>query len=135
MIIESSTRNLLKEYRTKYINKPKNINKHISKSCSTKNLSLENTRSTSTLRRTMNDIRVEKLLNKQKLLEENEKKLNEENSAKKMEEIGTITDKDFHKSNAIFYDFIPIILQHMKQKRKKLKKSKKVRQKLKKIKI
>ena len=112
--------NLLKNSRyfshTKYINKPKNINKHISKSCSTKNLSLENTRSTSTLRRTMNDIRVEKLLNKQKLLEENEKKLNEENSAKKMEEIGTITDKDFHKSNAIFYDFIPIILQHLKQR-------------------
>ena len=33
-----------------------------------------------------------------------------------MEEIGTITDKDFHKSNAIFYDFIPIILQYLKQR-------------------
>ena len=116
--------NLLKNSRyfshTKYINQPKNkLNnnkRHMSKSCSTKNISLENTRSTSTVRRTINDIRVEQLLSKFKDREESENKINLEDNSKKKSDIGIVTEKENYKTDPLFYDFIPILLQHLKQK-------------------
>ena len=102
---------------TKYINGPKNKNKHLSKTCSTKNISFANTSLASTFKKTtMNDVRVEELLLKQKNLEENEKKNNFENNKKKMSDIATETDNENIVPNPIFYDFIPIILQHLKRK-------------------
>ena len=107
--------------KTKYFNGIKNkikINQNlINKSLSTKNLSLENTRNTSN-QKNYSDIRVEELLNKRKNINETNKKItnNEDNNnIKKTEEIGVETDNE-KTNNAIFYDFIPIILQHMKQK-------------------
>jgi len=117
--------NLLKNSRyfsnTKYINGPKNKNKENqrqkNKSCSTKNISIENTRSTSAVRRTINDIRVEQLLSKHKIFVENDTKINFDNNAPKTAEIGVETNMDnIQQNNALFYDFIPVILQHMKQK-------------------
>ena len=118
--------NLLKNSRyfshTKYINRPKNklkelnSNKHINKSCSTKNISIENTRSSTTVRKTINDIRVEQLLNKQKNLEESYKNIIIEDNSKKTSDIAIGTDKENNKPNPLFYDFIPIMLQHIKQK-------------------
>ena len=117
--------NLLKNSRyfshTKYINGPKNklkeANKrHLSKSCSTKNISLENTKCTTTARRTINDIRAEQLLSKHKNLEENDKKINIEDNSKKTVDAGIGTDNNKSKTNPLFYDFIPILLQHLKQK-------------------
>ena len=117
--------NLLKNSRyfshTKYINGPKNkireANKrHLSKSCSTKNLSLENTKSTTTARRTINDIRAEQLLSKHKNLEENDKKINIEDNSKKTADAAIGTDNNKSKTDPLFYDFIPILLQHIKQK-------------------
>ena len=99
---------------TKYINGPKNKNKHIGKACSTKNISFTNITNASTLKKTMNDIRVEELLNKQKNLEENEKKTNLVNNGKKPKNIGI--EKENRIPSPIFYDFIPIILQHLKRK-------------------
>ena len=119
--IKNYNLNLIKKSRyfskTKYINgiknKIKDNPKHVNKSLSTKNISLENTRSTS-IHKTINDIRVEKLLNKCKNIDEyNKKNINKEN--KKTQDVGVGTDS-VRVNNAIFYDFIPIILQHMKQK-------------------
>ena len=115
--------NLIKKSRyfskTKYINgiknKIKNSQRHINKSLSTKNISLENTRSTS--HKTFNDVIVEKILNKKKKIDEYNKRLlnKETNTPKKTEDIGIETDS-IRPNNAMFYDFIPLILQHMKQK-------------------
>ena len=89
----------------------------MNKSCSTKNISIENTRNTSTVRKTINDVRVEQLLNKHKNLEESDKKMNIEDNQKKIADVATGTDKEKNaKTNPIFYDFIPILLQHLKQK-------------------
>ena len=114
--------NLLKKSRyfskTKYINgiknKIKDNQKHISKSLSTKNISLENTGSSS-VQKTFNEIKNQKLFKKQNNIEEYNKNPKEGDTIKKTESknIGTNTEKT---NNAIFYDFIPIILQHMKQK-------------------
>ena len=106
---------------TKYINGPKNKNKENqrqkNKSCSTKNISIENTRSTSAARRTINDIRVEQLLSKHKIILESDIKTNFDNNEPKTAEIGVETNLDNTlQNNALFYDFIPVILQHMKQK-------------------
>ena len=114
--------NIIKKSRffskTKYINgikkKIKDSQRHINKSLSTKNISLENTCSTSN-KKTINELAVEKLLNKHKKIDEYNKKINEDNNTKKTEEIGIGTDST-KINNAIFYDFIPVILQHMKQK-------------------
>ena len=101
---------------TKYISGPKNKNKHINKTCSTKNISFENTKSATNVKKTMNDIRVEKLLSKQKNLEETDKKILVDTIGKKTSEIGIETDNENQTPNPIFYDFIPIILQHLKRK-------------------
>ena len=101
---------------TKYINGPKNKNKHISKAFSTKNISFTNITNASTLKKTMNDIRVEELLNKQKNLEENEKKTNLDNNVKKTKNIKIENETENRIPSPIFYDFIPIILQHLKRK-------------------
>ena len=114
--------NIIKKSRffskTKYINgikkKIKDSQRHINKSLSTKNISLENTFST-TNKKTINELAVEKLLIKHKKIDEYNKKINEDNNTKKTEEIGIGTDST-KINNAIFYDFIPVILQHMKQK-------------------
>ena len=105
--------------KTKYINGIKNkimINqKNINKSLSTKNLSLEKTCNTSN-RRKYNDIQVEKLLLKQKNNSEfYQQNNNEDKISRKADEIGEKVEPT-KLNNAIFYDFIPIILQHMKQK-------------------
>ena len=112
--------NLLKNSRffskTKYINgikdKIKNNQRHINKSLSTKNISLENTGYTS-VHKTFNDIVVEKLLNKQKSAEENNKKLEAGIMTKKVDDEPEANDK---KNLASFFDYIPLILQQLKQK-------------------
>ena len=102
---------------TKYINGPKNKNKHLNKTCSTKNISFSNTSLASTFKKTtMNDVRVEELLLKQKNIEENEKKNNLDYQRKKMLDMATETDNENRIPSPIFYDFIPIILQHLKRK-------------------
>ena len=102
---------------TKYINGPKSKNKHLSKSCSTKNISFANTSMASTFKKTtMNDVRVEELLQKQKNLKENEKKNNPVYQRIKKSDIATETDNENLVPSPIFYDFIPIILQHLKRK-------------------
>ena len=122
--------NLLKNSRyfsrTKYITRPKNKlkelnNRHMNKSCSTKNLSIDNTRTSTAVKKTINDIRVEQLLNKQKNLDESDKKIIIEDNAKKTSDmaIGTDIDKNQVKTNPLFYDLIPLMLQHIKQKQKK----------------
>ena len=119
--------NLLKNSKyfskTKYINGIKNKihnQKHINKSLSTKNISLENNYNAST-RKTINDMAMEKLLIKHhRSIDEYKNIKNEDDTlTKRMEEIGIGTTdpaKANNVNNAIFYDFIPIILQHMKQK-------------------
>ena len=119
--------NLLKNSRyfskTKYINGIKNkINnqKHINKSLSTKNISLENIYNSSAPK-TFSDMAMEKLLIKHhRSIDEYKNIKNEEDTlTKRMEEIGIGTTdpaKRNNSANAIFYDFIPILLQHMKQK-------------------
>ena len=115
--------NLLKKSRyfskTKYINgiknKIKENQKHINKSLSTKNISLENTHYNSA-RKTFNEMIVGNLMDKHQNIDEYKKvKNNEDNNMKKKQETGVNTDTTKINS-AIFYDFIPIILQHMKQK-------------------
>ena len=113
--------NLLKNSRffskTKYINgikdKIKNNQRHINKSLSTKNISLENTGYTS-VHKTFNDIVVEKLLNKQKNIEEYNKKVDVETMTNKADDASTETNDK--KNLASFFDYIPLILQHLKQK-------------------
>ena len=113
--------NLLKNSRffskTKYINgikdKIKNNQRHINKSLSTKNISLENTGYTS-VHKTFNDIAVEKLLNKQKNIDEYNKKVDAETMTKKVEDASTETNDK--KIMASFFDYIPLILQKLKQK-------------------
>ena len=113
--------NLLKNSRffskTKYINgikdKLKNNQRHINKSLSTKNMSLENTGYTS-VHKTFNDIVVEKLLNKQKNIEEYNKKVEVETMTKKVDDASTETNDK--KNLASFFDYIPLILQQLKQK-------------------
>ena len=113
--------NLIKKSRffskTKYINglkkKIRDNQKYINKSLSTKNISLENTCSTSN-KKTINELAVEQLLIKHKRIDEYNKKMNAD-ITKKTEEIGIGTET-MKTNNVIFYDFIPLILQHMKQK-------------------
>ena len=113
--------NLLKNSRffskTKYINgikdKIKNNQRHINKSLSTKNISLENTGYTS-VHKTFNDIVVEKLLNKQKNIEEYNKKVDVETMTNKADDASTETNDK--KNLASFFDYIPLILQQLKQK-------------------
>ena len=117
--------NLLKKSRyfshTKYIINPKNkLNENKrqgSRSCSTKNISLENTGTTTSGKKTINDIRVEQLLNKHKNIEKNDKNINIEDNSGKVSEKGMEYEKNYkNKIDPLFYDFIPIILQHLKQK-------------------
>ena len=119
--------NLLKNSKyfskTKYINGIKNKihnQKHINKSLSTKNISLENIYNSSAPK-TFSDMAMEKLLIKHhRSIDEYKNIKNEEDTlTKRMEEIGIGTTdpaKTNNATNAIFYDFIPILLQHMKQK-------------------
>ena len=114
--------NLLKKSRyfskTKYIKGKKKLIKYSQKptnrSLSTKNISIENTYSNS-VHKTNNDIRIENLLNKCKIIDDYNKK-NNQNNKQNSEKLAE--EKEKLKNNAIFYDYIPIILKHIKQKEK-----------------